>query len=241
MWTYLFILLFTVIGGILGYLSHYYLNQFIKILAQQILENFVVFYPQSVLPLPTYKQANFPQYFKPSNFFCIGSFSLIFFSFTLYGMLTNQILGKSIWYSFYFSLLWLIVLFDLRYRLLPIELCYILFLLGLYASHQGIVKLPLSTSLCNALIGFSIFYAISWGAKIIYRKEALGKGDCWLMLGLCSLLPLPQILWLILNACIIGIATILCFPRSSLVKKNLAFSPCLGLSQIFLFINCFLY
>lgn len=103
------------------------------------------------------------------------------------------------------------------------------------------LAIPLDIALRNGLIGFTFFYIISICAKFIYQKEALGEGDCWVMLGLCCVLPLSKLPWLVLIASIYGIIQTII---SYFYKKktiSIAFVPCLALSQTFLLCNYVLY
>ncbi|MDG6897560.1 hypothetical protein A6A19_06080 [Actinobacillus delphinicola] len=235
------LIIFGLMSAISGYLSYTYLNFYPKAIAKQIWKNFTTLYPD-LLPQTNHGISfNIPQYFYSSQRFCVTSFIIISIIITFLTQHIYQNLMVTLYFNIYFETLWLLCLFDLRYRLIPIELCYFLFFLGINAVIYHVIDLSLISSLYHAIIGFSTFYIISLIAKCIYKEEALGIGDCWLMLGLCSSLSLIQIPWLILIASLLGITYVL---LARYWQKNIIqipFVPFLAVSQTLLLLQSVLY
>lgn len=239
MW--LSIIILSLFSAILGYVAYAYLNFYPHIIAKQIWTNFITLYPHTLSKNATPTSFYLPQYFSPSKIFCVISFAIISFVISWLSQNNYQNIMLLVWLNAYFGLLWLLCLFDLRYRLIPIELCYLLFILSISAVIYHLLDRDIIVSLYHAFLGFITFYIISLIAKYIYQKEALGMGDCWLMLGLCSLLSLIQIPWLILIASLLGIICTLIARYLGKHLTQIPFVPFLALAQTFLLLESVLY
>lgn len=235
------IIVFSLISAVAGYIAYAYLNFYPRIIAKQIWTNFITLYPHTLSKNTPPSSFNLPQYFSPSRIFCMISFTIVSLLISSLTLNIQQNMMLTLWFNIYFELLWLLCLFDLRYRLIPIELCYLLFILSISAVIYHLLDKNIIVSLYNAFLGCSTFYVISFIAKYICKKEALGSGDCWLMLGLCSLLSLRQIPWLILIASLLGITYVLIMRCCGKNITQIPFIPFLALSQTFLLLESVLY
>ncbi len=98
------------------------------------------------------------------------------------------------------ALLLALALIDLDTWLLPNALTFPLIALGLAASALGLTPAGgFRGSLYGAGIGFAAFALVAWAGGKVFKKEALGFGDVWLLAGLgawvgpMSLLPVVLI------------------------------------------------
>ena len=103
---------------------------------------------------------------------------------------------------------------DLDTWLLPHALTWPLIALGLGAAAAGIASAPsLGRSALGAAIGFGAFAAVSLGARLVLRKDALGFGDVWLLAGIGAWLGsgalLPVVMLASIQGSVVGIALLL--------------------------------
>ena len=103
---------------------------------------------------------------------------------------------------------------DLDTWLLPHALTWPLIALGLGAAAAGIAPAPsLGRSALGAAIGFGAFAAVSLGARLVLRKDALGFGDVWLLAGIGAWLGsgalLPVVMLASIQGSVVGIALLL--------------------------------
>ncbi len=102
---------------------------------------------------------------------------------------------------------------DLDTWLLPHALTWPLIALGLAASALGFSPAPLGPSLLGAALGFAAFAAVAVVGRKVFRKEALGFGDVWLLAGIGAFLGakalLPVVLLASLQGSVVGIALLL--------------------------------
>ena len=99
---------------------------------------------------------------------------------------------------------------DLDTCLLPNVITWPLIVAGPILTALGVTTVPsLKESLYGAGVGFAVFAAVSWIGAKVFRKEALGFGDVWLLSGLGACLGvkalLPVILFASLQGSVIGI------------------------------------
>lgn len=136
------------------------------------------------------------------------------------------------WIGGILSLFITISLVDAHYRLISPTLCLWLCALGLLGAWQGLTPLPLALSLQSAVIFFLIFYGLYWLAKWYYRREALGRGDYWLMLGIGSLLPIESFPVVLCIACGLGILFFAVSKRLRPTEEYLPFAPFLCVATL---------
>ncbi|OOF71047.1 prepilin peptidase [Rodentibacter caecimuris] len=209
--------LFFLFGGISGLIVHRYATEFIPNLQRDIYQSYIECYPESPPNFDPKKAA-----FQPKK---CGHFFLYFFFFSilavsLYSLLQHPAL--SLWLFIICTICLLIGLLDWYYQLIPTELCLILFFIGLFGAEQQFSSQPLVESLQSAVIFWGTFYLIYHLAKYFYRREALGRGDYWLMLGLGTFLKIEQLPTFLFLACGFGIIVAL------LIRcRSIPFAPCL--------------
>jgi leader peptidase (prepilin peptidase)/N-methyltransferase len=102
---------------------------------------------------------------------------------------------------------------DLDTWLLPHALTWPLLAAGIVASAAGIGPARLGASLWGAGLGFAAFAAVAWAGERVFKKEALGFGDVWLLAGIGAWLGaaalLPVVLLASLQGSLVGIGLIL--------------------------------
>lgn len=78
----------------------------------------------------------------------------------------------------YFSCVLVIIFFiDLDHQIIPDVLTFPSLLVGLLAGFKNPLAGGIASSALGAALGFSVFYAVSSIAYLIFKKEALGFGD----------------------------------------------------------------
>lgn len=111
------------------------------------------------------------------------------------------------------SVLLALTFIDLDTWLLPHALTWPLLACGVLAAAAGLGPAPLSASLWGAGLGFAAFAAVAWAGARVFKKEALGFGDVWLLAGIGAWLGaralLPVVLLASLQGSLVGIALIL--------------------------------
>ena len=143
----------------------------------------------------------------------------------LYYFLQNELF--TLWLAITLSLLFVISWLDWHYQLISPTPCLFLFLLGLFGAHQEFSILTLSQSLENAVSFFGVFYIIYHLSKCFYKKEALGRGDYWLALGIGTYLTIAHLPLFLFIACLLGIIAYWIYR-----KPVLPFAPFLCISLI---------
>ena len=113
----------------------------------------------------------------------------------------------TLWLAITLSLIFVISWLDWHYQLISPTPCLFLFFLGLFGAHQEFSILTLSQSLESAVSFFSVFYIIYHLSKWFYKKEALGRGDYWLALGIGAYLTIEYLPLFLFIASILGIMT----------------------------------
>jgi leader peptidase (prepilin peptidase)/N-methyltransferase len=102
---------------------------------------------------------------------------------------------------------------DLDTWLLPHALTWPLIAFGLAASALGFSPAPLGPSLLGAALGFASFAAVAVVGEKVFKKEALGFGDVWLLAGIGAFVAakalLPVVLLASLQGSVVGIALLL--------------------------------
>jgi leader peptidase (prepilin peptidase)/N-methyltransferase len=113
-----------------------------------------------------------------------------------------------------FALLVALAFIDLDTWLLPHALTWPLIALGLAAGAAGLSTAGTwQSAALGAGLGFASFAAVSWGGAKLFKREALGFGDVWLLSGLGAWLGaralLPIVLLASVQGSVIGIALML--------------------------------
>lgn len=219
-------------ANVIAYGAFLYIKNFLPRVVEQVYENFTEVFPsvdldeKAVLFTKTHLTPRFTPKFRyfllvfSTEFVGISGLS-IFFPLTFY---------VALWLGIFLAGLMVISLLDAYYQLIPPELCQWLFILGITGAMCGNTSLTVAESVMGGIVAFTGFYALFYIAKWYDGKEALGRGDCWLMLAIGCVLPLEQLPLQIFIACILGLS----FMGVQRLRKKfhpiLPFAPFLSLS-----------
>ena len=216
------ILAFFLLGGLVGIFVWLYIDRFIPNLQQEIYQNYIELYPENSPIFHSEKAAIQSQNCGHICLYFLG-FGLCFAALCYF--LQDELF--TLWLAITLSLLFVISWLDWHYQLISPTPCLFLFFLGLFGAHQEFSILTLSQSLESAVSFFSIFYIIYYLSKWFYKKEALGRGDYWLALGIGTYLNIEYLPLFLFIACLLGI---MAYWISR--KPVLPFAPFLCLSLI---------
>ena len=215
-------LTFFLLGGLSGICAWLYIDRFIPNLQQEIYQNYIELYPENRPIFHSEKAAIQSQKCGHIFLYFLG-FGLCFA--VLYYFLQNELF--TLWLAITLSLLFVISWLDWHYQLISPTPCLLLFFLGLFGAHQECSILTLSQSLESAVSFFGVFYIIYHLSKCLYKKEALGRGDYWLALGIGTYLTIEYLPLFLFITCLLGII-VYWISR----KPVLPFAPFLCLSLI---------
>ncbi len=102
---------------------------------------------------------------------------------------------------------------DLDSWLLPHAITWPLLAAGVAAAAARLGPASLRSALWGAGLGFAAFAAVAWVGERVFKREALGFGDVWLLAGIGAWLGmgalLPVVLLASLQGSVVGIALIL--------------------------------
>lgn len=155
----------------------------------------------------------------------------LFFLFITYRL--NLFPTLEIWQIVFYFLLFLILIFiiisDLQYLIIPDLFTAILTVLVI--AYQFLAGASWVSSLIATAFSISIFSAIFFLAKKIYKKDALGMGDIKLMLPFSLFLGWPKIVMAVFLSFIIGgfFAMLVLLTGKKKFGQALAFGPFLVL------------
>ncbi|ABR73984.1 prepilin peptidase [Actinobacillus succinogenes] len=152
--------------------------------------------------------------------------------FSLYWLCLREI-TVSLYFAWLSALLYLIAKIDWHYRLIPPDLCQLVGIFGIIGSVFQFQPQSLEHAVQSLFIGFSVFWAVFYIARFIYRREAFGRGDYWLIGALSAFLPWQLLPLFIFTACIS--ALIFTWVRHAIGKgiNMIPFAPfliCAGIS-----------
>ncbi|WP_276239910.1 prepilin peptidase [Pasteurella multocida] len=220
--------LFLIVGGsLMGVWCRYYLRHFRDWVAKDV---YVAYQALFDTNLPDFSTEN--SHLAPLH---CASHWLFFIAFACLFVMMDwlfEIPYQGVFIASYVSIAICIAVIDWRYQLISVQLCYCLFWIGVVAAYVEVSPLHLEQSLQSALTGFFAFYCLYHLSKRIYRKELLGKGDYWLMLGLGSMSHFAWLpLWLFL-ACVMGLGYVCGLRIKGQKIKQLPFAPFLIFSAL---------
>lgn len=193
-------LLFTLIGALVGGIVHHYISTFSAQVKQEVWQAYQVVFADASVEAPSVNSQ-----WKPIRCFPLWCYLLIFIAFSLLCFAWSKNLSHALISLCYVALIFCIARIDFAYQLISTQLCQLLFALGIVAAWRGVTELSVEQSLCSGAIGFVSFYVIYALAKLCYGREALGRGDYWLMLGLASFIPWQQLPLMVFIACLCGL------------------------------------
>jgi leader peptidase (prepilin peptidase)/N-methyltransferase len=145
-------------------------------------------------------------------------------------------------FSFIFSLLMVISVYDIRHKIIPDTLVYayaIISFASIFINHSGIGPLFALPSLMAVVSGplFALPFALIW---LLSRGKAMGLGDAKLMLGIGWMLgPLPALAATILSFWIGSVVSLsmMFFGKKKMgMKTEIPFAPFLIISALIVFL-----
>ena len=87
--------------------------------------------------------------------------------------------AELVFYCVFICLLLIIAMIDLKYMVIHDAATAALGVLALIMVFA--LRLPLKEHILGAVFGFSVFFCVYWIARVIYKREAFGLGDVFLM------------------------------------------------------------
>jgi leader peptidase (prepilin peptidase) / N-methyltransferase len=110
-----------------------------------------------------------------------------------------------------------ITLTDARHYIIPHEFTIGGLVLGLaLAAPQG--WRPLATAAIGASAGFALLYGIAWAGEKVFRKEAMGGGDIWMMTMVGAFVGWTGVLLTLFLGSLIG--TVVFIPLAWLTRRH---------------------
>lgn len=218
-------LAFLFFGGLIGTMSWYYCANFFSGLKQMIYQNAAELFAQ--IPLISPENTDFD---AQNRSVFRKNFLVVWLTFPLLALVLPS--DFALWAGLSFALISTISTLDWQYQLISPTPCLLLFFSGLFGADWQFSALNLHESLQSAVIFFATFYSIYYAAKMIYHKEAFGRGDYWLALGLGAFLPLSNLPHFLLLSSLFGIAFALVTRRTNVA---LPFAPFMSLAAIVIF------
>ncbi len=228
-----YLVLLGLCGALTGIFIRHYLQQFVPNVLKEVKQSAQLFFPELKW------QEKMSAQLQGKNYASQWFFALIFaLGFCLCGMYVKT-QGEEVFFAFWLNIflsgLYVVAQLDKDYQLISPALCQGLWCWALFGVYLRFVPLSLEMSLCSSALGFFTLYAIYYLAKYCYQREALGRGDCWLLLPLSAIQPWQLLPWLLFIACLLGLAWALwrkCFVSA---QEYLPFAPSLIVSGLALF------
>jgi|TARA_B100000809_G_C15025856_1_gene490115 prepilin signal peptidase PulO-like enzyme (type II secretory pathway) len=145
-------------------------------------------------------------------------------------------------YATFFTLLLISSAIDIRHRILPNSINYILIITGILGSYFfGLINIY--DSLIGGASGYLIIFIIEKVYKLIYKKDGIGRGDAKLLSAIgfwFGWLNLPIILFVSSSVGLLFVFIQKFMTKSSdknILEFKIPFGPFLSLSALFLFLN----
>ncbi|MDE2031130.1 MAG: prepilin peptidase [Patescibacteria group bacterium] len=153
----------------------------------------------------------------------------------------NSFILLVIFWSFIFSLLLVISVYDIRHKIIPDKLVYVFIVVSfifLFINQTGVGPLIIQTSLSHIVAGplFALPFALLW---LLSKGRLMGLGDSKLILGIAwALSPLESFAALTLSfwiGSIVSLALIFFSRKKVGMKTEIPFAPFLVLSTFIVF------
>lgn len=223
------LLVFIFTGGLTGYWVYFQFQHFAIRVTSELYQAYHSFL-SSNLSIEELQTTSVSSSLKAIK--CGGSLTFFagFISWFLlcYGLFENVWQGGYV--AVYLSILFCIAVLDWHYQLIAPQFCQSLFVLSIFGAWFDVTGWTLEEVLLSAFIGFGAFYLIYQIGKCTYKKEVLGRGDYWLMLGLGSAIHWQYFPILVLFACLAGLFYAYGLKRKGLQVKELPFGTFLCVS-----------
>lgn len=193
------IIAFFLIGGLCGMLIRYYCRRFALRVIYEVHTAYCEMFSRE-MPCDTHQAI-----IKPLK--CGHVLWYFFFSGTLFALYFIYL--REVFVSLYFAclsaLLYLIAKIDWHYRLIPPDLCRLVGTFGIAGSAFHLQPQPLENTLKSLFIGFGVFWMFFHLVRFIYRQEAFGRGDYWLIGALSAFLPWQQLPVFMFISCVFAL------------------------------------
>ncbi|MDU8923550.1 A24 family peptidase [Pasteurellaceae bacterium LIM206] len=221
-------------GGFIGLWLHHYVSHFAHHVSYAVYRNYVEIFAANrgqIAAFSEHRSRLVPIKCGAKKWFFLlaAAISLLCYFLLKDGLLSVLVLSC-------LAILFAISLLDWHYQLIDISLAQILIVLGMIAGWRQIVPLTLEQSLQSAVLSFVFFWLFYHAAQCYYRQEALGRGDYWLIAGLSAFLPLQDVPFMLLLACISGLIYAVIRKLRNNPLTHLPFAPFLSLGGIFTFL-----
>ncbi|MGC7589625.1 prepilin peptidase [Bisgaard Taxon 46] len=198
------LLVFIFAGGLAGYWVYFQFKHFATQVTNEVYQAYHNLFESTV----NVEERQITELSSPLKAIKCGRFFAFFIGFVSWFLLCYW-LFEEVWQSgyvaLYLSVLFCIAVLDWHYQLIAPQFCQGLFVLGMVGAWFNITAQTLEEALCSAFIGFATFYLIYQLGKFAYKREVLGRGDYWLMLGLGSAIHWQYFPVLVLFACLVGL------------------------------------
>lgn len=144
-------------------------------------------------------------------------------------------------FSFIFSLLMVIAVYDIRHKIIPDRLAYIyafVSLISIFINHTGVGSFFVTPSLLALVSGplFALPFAFLW---LISKGRWMGLGDAKLVLGIGWMLgPMQSFAMITLSfwiGAVVSLAIMLFSRRKMTMKTEIPFAPFLIISTLIVF------
>ncbi|MDM1545442.1 prepilin peptidase [Ignatzschineria indica] len=213
-----------------------------------------------------------PSYKRGEEILSFGTLLRLFLRFFLFLFSLQLLLSLSLSLLFNYQLQWQdrlfllllmpLILFDLRYYLIPDPLLYPLLWCGILLSLLQLGPVALESALLGVMGGYLLFEVCYWSGVLFVRREIMGRGDIKLFAALLAWVGVQNLSQLLLLSALLGLGYgffitlkgILLQRRAEKLEgeleralevkfaKNLGdkvipFAPALGFSGIILYFN----
>lgn len=221
----------------LASLSYYYIENFIPKLVAEVYQNFKEIYPSQV-PSYSIKQQRQLSCIKSKSQPPIFIYQLLFILVILSFFFITQCFWLTFWLSLFFALTLTLAIIDYFYHFISLTLCQLIFVLTLLGDYWQILPFTIEQSVINGGLGFLCFYLFYWISRWFYGKEALGRGDYWLVSALSSCCYMEQLSLFIFIASVFGVIFYLAHSYFFNALKEIPYAPFLVISAyLLLFFN----
>ena len=189
------------------------------------------------------KVAMMKRFWQFSKYFCLLFFLLLLLPFLLNSLFAYQIQ----WQDRLFLLLLIpLMLFDLRYYLIPDPLLYLLLWSGVILALLQLTVVTIESAIFGVILGYLFFEVCYWGGLILSRRVVIGRGDIKLLAALLAWVGVDSFSLLLLLSSLLGLGYgilhhflyyFILDGREKLKVKMIPFAPALGFSGIILYFN----
>ncbi|MDG6895918.1 A24 family peptidase [Volucribacter amazonae] len=224
-------------GGIMGIIVHYLCQSFMYRLKYEVYQNYQILFCQNQAILSPYLPLTWQDYLKCGGFwhyFCIfaGIFTLISYIISAWQFI--------IIYGLFLSIICTISIIDWQHRLISISLCQSLLWLAMIVAWLEWHFMPLEQVLASIIFGFTCGYLLYYTSKWVWQKEALGRGDYWLVAGLAGFIHWLQLPLFFFLASTMGLVYVFYQYLKGNRLREIPFAPFLSLSAaLLLLLNMF--